>query len=119
VCFGTKDLGVVLTHPYGPLGGEKNNNVVLSLARFFQTRGISTVRFNFRGVGRSTGRGSWRGEPERQDVLAACKHLLTGGDDGNSPVKRVILCGYSYGSAIASSCADELPEIVAFVVSFC
>ena len=105
------DIGVVLTHPYGPLGGEMNNNVVAFLAMCFQAAGLTTARFNFRGVGGSTGRGTWRGSGEQQDVLAVCRHLLEMPDGP----KRLIIVGYSYGSAIASSVVDALPEIKGFV----
>ena len=79
-----------------------NNNVVVRLAANFQQAGCRTLRFNFRGVGGSSGSGSWRGSSEQDDVLAVCRHFLS--IDG-AP-KRILIVGYSYGSAIASSVVD-------------
>ena len=45
----------VLTHPWGILGGDMDNNVPSEIANALTTFGYNTVRFNFRGVGRSSG----------------------------------------------------------------
>lgn len=37
-------VGFVLTHPYGPLGGNLYCNVVSALALYLQVRGFTTVR---------------------------------------------------------------------------
>ena len=47
--------GVVITHPHPMYGGTMDNNVVWTAARAFQARRWSTLRFNFRGVGLSSG----------------------------------------------------------------
>jgi len=43
-------LAVVVTHPWGVLGGDCHNNVVVAATLFFQKLGITTVRFDFCGT---------------------------------------------------------------------
>lgn len=42
-------IGVIITHPWGPLGGNMHNNVVNAVAYYFQRLGITTIRFDFAG----------------------------------------------------------------------
>jgi len=62
--------GVVVTHPHPLYGGDMNNNVVESVVRAYGKKGYTTLRFNFRGVGRSEG-GYDEGTGEQGDVRAA------------------------------------------------
>jgi uncharacterized protein len=111
-------LAVVVTHPWGPLGGNLHNNVVVAAVLFFQALGITTLRFNF--TGSQIGRG-YAQVQQVEDVV----HALIRGDytstTTNSTVEsssqrpttapqHVLLIGYSYGSLIASSaCASLSP----------
>jgi uncharacterized protein len=45
----------VIAHPHPLYGGDMNNNVVLAARDAALSCGFSTLRFNFRGVGRSEG----------------------------------------------------------------
>lgn len=98
VAFGT----AVICHPHPQHGGTMDNKVVHTLARAFLQVGCRTVRFNFRGVGASTGR--WdEGRGELDDALAVIAHF------------RVIdqpwlLSGFSFGAYIASQVAHTLSE---------
>jgi alpha/beta superfamily hydrolase len=87
--------GVVITHPHPLYGGSMDNNVVWTAVRTFGERGWSTLRFNFRGVGASTG--SYGGGLEEvEDVVAATDYLksrVTG---------PCLLVGYSFGAAVAA-----------------
>lgn len=74
--------------------------------------GAWQLRFNFRGVAGSTGRATWGGGGERNDVKAACKYLL----DLPTPPKHLVLIGYSYGSIIGGSVLDDIPEVSGHVV---
>ena len=87
-------LGAVLCHPHPLYGGEMHNNVVSALAHAFQKENIATLRFNFRGVGRSEGSHD-EGEAEREDVKAAVTALLD-----RQPVSTVVVAGYSFGSMV-------------------
>ncbi|CAG8528906.1 6257_t:CDS:2 [Ambispora leptoticha] len=102
---------VVISHPYGPLGGNNENNVVIALEHFFLRRGYLTVAFNFRGSGKSQGRNTWSGEAEAGDYNTMLQFLANCGKDLNSsriimeipPIKETIVAGYSYGSLIATT----------------
>lgn len=103
----------VLTHPWGILGGDMDNNVPSEVGDALNTFGFNTVRFNFRGVGKSGGCCDWRGNGERHDLQTIIKWILS--KQGLPHVKHIILVGYSYGSMISNSCADMFPEVKAFV----
>lgn len=93
----------VLTHPHPKLGGHLSNNVVASLREELNRIGVSTVRFNTRGVGRSKGWSTWRGVDERQDVVAAVEYAK-----GLPGVDKVALVAYSFGSAVGMSVSAQL-----------
>ena len=88
--------GLVLCHPHPLYGGDMDNPVVLRMADAAWTSGIATVRFNFRGVGRSTG--SHDGGVGEQDDATAALDLLAEVLPGGS----LALAGYSFGAWIAA-----------------
>ena len=62
-----RDKGVVISHPHPLYGGSMHNNVVKAVAHAYQEEEYSTLRFNFRGVGRSAG--TWdNGRGEMDDA---------------------------------------------------
>jgi len=105
-----KSVGIVCTHPMPMLGGNMRNNVVYALCKYFSSLGATTLRFNFRGVGRSSGSGSWFGETERGDVVSCCNYLL----ENHKHINKILLIGYSYGSVISSSVAGEIDSVIGF-----
>ncbi|EGG21992.1 hypothetical protein DFA_01878 [Cavenderia fasciculata] len=113
------DVGIVITHPHPMLGGCYQNNVVLGLASYITNHlHVPTLCFNFRGVRKSTGSGSWRGGSERADTLGAVDYLLNEVPLDRRP-SRIIIIGYSYGSVIGMSIASERDAIIgAVAVSF-
>ncbi|KAF2453896.1 Alpha/Beta hydrolase protein [Lineolata rhizophorae] len=62
--------GVILAHPYAPLGGCFDNPVVHSLAREILDAGWIVGTFNFRGAAPSKGRTSWTGKAELNDYIS-------------------------------------------------
>lgn len=88
---GSAGSGVVITHPHPLYGGDMYNNVVEAIQNAYQEKGYSTLRFNFRGVGGSTGRYD-EGNGEQQDVLAALNFLEDSG------ATSIDLAGYSFGA---------------------
>jgi len=83
--------GVVVTHPHPLYGGDLENGVVESIVRVYRSKGYSTLRFNFRGVGMSQGRYD-EGRGEQEDVRSALQFLASQGKS------RVDLAGYSFGA---------------------
>ena len=94
-------LGAVLCHPHPLYGGEMHNNVVSALAHAFQKENIATLRFNFRGAGRSEGAHD-EGVAEREDVKAAVTTLLD-----RQAVSTVVVAGYSFGSMVGLQAGTE------------
>jgi uncharacterized protein len=92
----------VICHPHPLYGGSMDNNVVLAAMELFRELGWSAVRFNFRGVGGSTGAYA-DGVGERQDLKAVCRFLR------DQPEKPEALCvvGYSFGAWVALGAAGE------------
>ena len=45
----------LILHPHPQAGGTMNNRIVQALHQTFVRRGFATLRFNFRGVGKSQG----------------------------------------------------------------
>ncbi|KAJ3176667.1 hypothetical protein HK101_010387 [Irineochytrium annulatum] len=103
---------VILTHPYGRLGGSLDNNVVERCTAYFAQEGLMTIRFNFRGVGRSTGWGTFRGIGELDDVVSVYKWAKL--QQGGAP-RNFIICGYSFGSVVAAAAACEMPECIGII----
>lgn len=92
---GALAAGAIITHPHPLYGGSMNNNVVWTAARAFGERGWSTLRFNFRGVGSSTG-SYGGGLAEVEDVVAAADFLKS------QVPGPCILVGYSFGAAVVA-----------------
>eukprot|EP00128_Syssomonas_multiformis_P006569 Colp12_sorted_trinity150504_noHs@28194 len=104
------DVGFIITHPYGPLGGSMDNNVVLTYYKKLALAGHTCLRYNSRGIGNSTGSVSWTAVPEQEDVRSVMRFLLD-----NCSVTSIFIIGYSYGALVACSVAHEFPEVVGFL----
>lgn len=90
---------VPICHPHPQYGGSMHNNVVEAVADALTQRGIAALRFNFRGVGGSTGAFD-NGAGEARDVLAALAWLA---EQPEVDRDRVGLAGYSFGAAVATA----------------
>lgn len=91
---------VIICHPHPLYDGTMNNKVVYTLARSFDQLGLHTVRFNFRGVGKSAGAyGDGIGETE--DVLALIEWVKTARPDDD-----IWLAGFSFGGYTAARAAN-------------
>ncbi|MGH9204424.1 MAG: alpha/beta hydrolase [Vicinamibacterales bacterium] len=89
--------GIVVCHPHPQYGGDMHNNVVDAICETAVASGISALRFNFRGTGRSEGRYD-NGIGEQYDVRAAFAYLR---DVPEVDTERVALAGYSFGAGVA------------------
>lgn len=100
----------VVLHPHPQHGGTMNNRVVHTLYQVFVQNGFSTLRFNFRGVGRSQGIFD-RGEGELSDAAAALDWLQV----YNPNASACWVAGFSFGAWIAMQLLMRRPEIEAFI----
>lgn len=93
-------IGLVICHPHPLYGGDMENPVVVRAAEVARGLGLATLRFNFRGVGRSQGRYDG-GQGEQLDVESALSYVREA--IGGAPA--VALAGYSFGAAVAAQVA--------------
>ena len=100
----------LLLHPHPQHGGTMNNKIVYALFRAFAKRGFSTLRFNFRGVGRSQGSFS-RGEGELSDAASALDWLQS----INRNARGVWVAGFSFGAWIGMQLLMRRPEVEGFI----
>jgi len=100
----------LILHPHPQHGGTMNNKVVYSLYHAFSRRGFSTLRFNFRGVGRSQGEFD-SGLGELSDAAAALDWM-----QGHNPnATGCWIAGFSFGAWIAMQLMMRRPEINGFI----
>jgi alpha/beta superfamily hydrolase len=81
-----------------------DSGVVTAAAEACAGRGLATLRFNFRGVGASTGKHD-DGRGEQDDVRAAAAEVRRRLPAG----APVALVGYSFGAAVAAAVAERTP----------
>ncbi|PRQ77425.1 Alpha/Beta hydrolase fold, partial [Rhodotorula toruloides] len=70
----------LIAHPFGRLGGRKEDHVVAAIAELLADEGYAVIRYDARGAGESEG--------------------IEG---------ELLLCGYSFGSLAASACPPPSP----------
>ena len=92
--------GVALCHPHPLYGGDMENPVVIRAAEVCHEARLATLRFNFRGVGASTGAFD-EGRGEQDDLRAAVAHLA-GVLPRGAPVAAA---GYSFGATVTARVA--------------
>ncbi|KAJ4358599.1 uncharacterized protein N0V89_003183 [Didymosphaeria variabile] len=121
-----KKRGIVMAHPYAPMGGSYDDRVVGIVVEEFLAAGWVVGTFNFRGTHGAKGHTSWSGKPELSDYHSFAgffMHYLsylrpnppsdaafTPEQSPVSPITArkntddeaaiVVLGGYSYGSII-------------------
>ena len=92
----------VIAHPHPLQGGTMFNKVVTTLDRALGELGLATVRFNFRGVGRSEGVHD-EGRGETDDLAAVAEWVRR-----EKPGAALWLAGFSFGSYVALRAAARL-----------
>ena len=97
-------VGIALVaHPHPLQGGTLDNKVVQTLARTFFALGYVAIRFNFRGVGASTGAFD-DGNGETEDALA----VLADAQQRWGTKLPVVLAGFSFGSFVQTRVAKAV-----------
>ncbi len=100
----------LLLHPHPQHGGTMHNKVVYTLNQAFLKIGYATMRFNFRGVGRSQG-SYGRGEGELQDAASALDWM----QQNNPNAASCWVAGFSFGAWIGMQLLMRRPEIDRFI----
>lgn len=98
---GPRALAVV-AHPLPTAGGNMEHKIVTTLAKTFVELGMIALRFNFRGVGESSGSYD-SGNGEVEDALAVAHYGSQ--EFGHLPL---VLAGFSFGGYVQARVAEKL-----------
>jgi hypothetical protein len=102
----------LVCHPHPLGGGTMHNKVVFRAAAGLVDAGLATLRFNFRGVGASTGESRCIGKIEggKEDVRDALDYL-----SGNYPSEEITLAGFSFGSRTGMEVGMNADRVVRLI----
>ena len=100
----------LILHPHPQGGGTMNNRIVQNMYSMFVKRGFATLRFNFRGVGRSQGVFD-NGIGELSDAASALDWM----QQINPEAPMVWVSGFSFGAWIGMQLLMRRPEIKGFI----
>lgn len=93
----------VVAHPLPTMGGTMDNKIVTTLAKTFAELGFIALRFNFRGVGESSGEYD-EGNGETEDALAIARYA----QQEFGAQLPLILAGFSFGGYVQARAAAQL-----------
>ncbi|MEE2567267.1 alpha/beta hydrolase [Hyphobacterium marinum] len=99
---------ILHAHPLG--GGNMENLSSVMMYDVFRRRGFATLRFNFRGVGRSQGSYD-QGLGELSDAATALDWIQA--YNGNAPFSWV--AGHSFGAWVGMQLLMRRPEVAGFI----
>ena len=100
----------LILHPHPQGGGTMNNAIVQALYKTFVRRGFATLRFNFRGVGKSQGVFD-NGIGELSDAASA----LDWAQSINPEARSCWVAGFSFGAWIGMQLLMRRPEVEGFI----
>ncbi len=95
----------LVAHPHPLHGGTLDNKVAQTLAKTFVALGYASIRFNFRGAGKSEGAFD-DGIGETADALAALAFAQR--EFSAVAATRPVLAGFSFGSYVQTRVAHEV-----------
>jgi uncharacterized protein len=108
---GADSPAAVVCHPHPMYGGSMHNDIVQVMLFSLWKKAYATLRFNFRGVGRSDG--EYDGGPgEVDDALAAATFLLA-----QPGVRKdgLLMAGYSFGAMVALTAGYDRADVARIV----
>lgn len=100
----------IILHGHPNFGGNMNHPIVYNLYYAFSKKGFATLRFNFRGIGRSQGVFD-QGLGELADTAAALDWMQS----VNPEAKVCWIAGASFGSWVGMQLLMRRPEIEGFI----
>ncbi|MGO9275157.1 MAG: alpha/beta hydrolase [Terriglobia bacterium] len=105
----SSSLAALVCHPHPLYGGTMHTKVVYRAAKAALALGVPTLRFNFRGVGKSEGEYA-DGLGERDDLRAALDYLLA-----RYSAASVCLMGFSFGAWVGLVVGAHYSRVAALV----
>jgi len=102
----------LVLHPHPEHNGTMNNKVTYALYRTFVSAGFNTLRFNFRGVGKSEGKFD-NGEGELSDAASVLDWLQA----YNPNASHCWIAGFSFGAWIGMQLLMRRPEVDGFIMA--
>jgi alpha/beta superfamily hydrolase len=99
----------VVCHPHPLYGGTMDNRVVFRVGKAIVDSGLAALRFNFRGIGASTGSYD-QGTGEKADVSAALDWLQRKYHD-----LPLVVAGFSFGAWVGLQVGAADPRVTALV----
>lgn len=100
----------LILHAHPRAGGSMQDRVTVQLYQIFTKFGFATLRFNFRGIGRSQGVFD-NGMGELSDAAQALDYLQS----MNPNAEQCWVAGYSFGAWIGLQLLMRRPEIDGFI----
>lgn len=100
----------LILHGHPRAGGSMQDRVTVKLYQIFQRYGFATLRFNFRGLGRSQGTFD-NGIGELSDAASALDYLQA----MNPNAEQCWVAGFSFGAWIGMQLLMRRPEIDGFI----
>jgi alpha/beta superfamily hydrolase len=100
----------MVLHPHPQGGGTMNDRITQAVYKSFVRRGFATLRFNFRGVGRSQGEFD-NGIGELSDAAAALDWVQSFHPEAQS----TWIAGFSFGAWIGMQLLMRRPEVRGFI----
>ena len=100
----------MILHPHPQGGGTMNDRITQALYKSFVRRGFATLRFNFRGVGRSQGVFD-NGIGELSDAASALDWIQS----IHAEAQTTWIAGFSFGAWIGMQLLMRRPEIRGFI----
>ncbi len=99
---------IIVCHPHPVYGGSMDNKVVTTIGRAALGVGFGVVRFNFRGVGQSTGVFD-HGHGETADLLKVMDWVQQ-----HYCPQTLVLSGFSFGSFVAyqAACVCSVAQLI-------
>lgn len=100
-----RNFVVVICHPHPQHGGTMDNKVITTLVRTYRDLGVTSVRFNFRGVGASEGSFD-NAVGEVDDLMSVIAWVRAEWSQA-----ALMLAGFSFGSSIAAQASHRVEHL--------